>query len=186
MVPVEYVMTKLIFLFVLVFPSFTASQDLPAQPSVSKPADKRCDFSEIFRYEGWKIPGLKGATPKGNRVDLARFHGVFATELNAGKSDLILVAPECVDNTPGRLAVRTWPVRVLELWRFDFNGKVFAYAADYEPQSIVDGIPHQTLKLVSVLFYDVDGSGLFKIMKYDSPGPIHSLEVPEWAKKSST
>ncbi len=178
-------MRRLIFVLVLIFLSRSASQELTSQPYDSKPADKRCDFAEVFRYEGWRIPGLRGATPKGNRVDLARFHGVFATELNAGKSDLNLVAPEFVDNTPGRLAVRTWPVRVIELWRFDFNGRVFAYAADYESQSMVDGVPHQSMRLVSVLFYDVDGSGLFKIMKYDSLGPIHSLDVPEWAKKSS-
>jgi hypothetical protein len=181
----KYSLRRLAFVFAIVAPSLTFSQALPTQPAVSKSLNNRCEFSEVFENEGWKIPGVVGATANGNRASVVQFPGVFVTKLNAGTSALKLIAPECVDDTPGRLALRIRSVRVLEMLRLDFNGKVFAYAAEYEPQANEKGISHRTLEFISVIFYDVDGSGLFKVMKYDYHGPFHSLEIPQWAKKPS-
>jgi hypothetical protein len=145
--------------------------------------EKLCRFSEVYRREGWKIPGVSGAAPKGRRLALENLPGTFVTYLVAGKSEERIVLPDCQRDS-GRLTIREIPVRVLALSRVDFNGKVFAYTASYEPQTVLNGVPHRSMEVVQIVFYDVDGSGRFPIMKYDMQGLfINSPDVPDWAKR---
>jgi len=176
-------------LFALVIPLQTASQESPTQTPVPKSSEMStyslCYFSEVYQQDGWRMPGVVGAAPKGIRMSLTNIPGVFVTDLKAGKSDLKWTILACSRDIPGRLLARPKPVRVLKMERYDFKGKVFAYEADYEPQIVEDGVPHRTLEFVPVIFYDIDGSGLFRVMRYRRIVPPWSLEVPEWAKKSS-
>jgi hypothetical protein len=150
----------------------------------SEAVEKLCRFSEVYRAEGWKIPGVSGAAPKGGRLALQNLPGTFLTDLVPGKSDQRMVLPNCQQDFPGRLAIREAPVRVLAMSRVDFNGRVFAYTARYEPQTLVNGVPHRSMEFVQVVFYDVDGSGRFTVMKYDMQGLfLNSPDVPEWAKR---
>jgi hypothetical protein len=111
--------------------------------------------------------------------------GFFATPLKAAKSDLRLIMLGCSRDVPDRLVVRIVPVRVLEMWRLDFNGKVFAYGVQYEPQSESGGVLHRTLEYVQLIFYDVDGSGRFTVMRNQPTRLFQSLKIPEWAKRTS-
>jgi hypothetical protein len=175
-------MTKVLLLFLLLI-SQTAFQDLRAQLPTSESTEKHCNFSEVYREQGWTIPGASGAVPKGDRLTLSNIPGVFVTEMNAGKSDLSLMLFACPQDFPGRLTVRTSPVRVLAMSKFDFKGRVYAYAAQYEPQVVVNGSPQRSLGFVQVIFYDVDGAGLFKVMKFEYLHLLQAVEPPEWTKK---
>jgi hypothetical protein len=93
-----------------------------------------------------------------------------------------LVVLQCSPASPGRIDFRLRLVKVLELWRCDFQGRVFAYGARYEPQGVQGGKPYRTLESISVLFCDVDGSGKFVSMRYPSGLLFKTLEVPDWAK----
>jgi hypothetical protein len=168
--------------------STTPVADLSAQLPGSKAGDNRCQFSEMFRQDGWKIPGALGAVPKGTRLALSTspggaVPGVFVTEMEAGKSLSNLLMPTCWPDLSGRLIIRETPVRALQMSRVDYEGRVFAYVVCYEPQSKEDGSPRRTLGFVQVVFLDVDGSGSFTVMRYDYRGLfLASPDVPEWAK----
>jgi hypothetical protein len=168
------------------------AQRADAQCSESNPAEKQCGFSEMYRPEGWKIPGRSDAVPKSERMSLKTspggvVEGVFVTEMKA-KSISNLLLPECSHESPGRLSLSSVTVRVLKMWKVDFNGKVFAYVVDYEPQFIQSGHPHPTLCFVSVVFIDVDGSGFFKVLRYNLPlqkSFLFSPDIPQWARQAS-
>lgn len=157
-----------------------------------------CAFSEIYRKTGWRIPGVVGSQearlesmemqvpgfPPSEKSPIARaalstMPGVFVTRMKAGDSNLEIELPYCSLSEPGRLVVgETKAVTVEHLWKFDFNGKVFAYGLDYvvrtNPPSLAFG---------QVLFYDRDGTGIFSVAKRPKPSLFRSLEVPEWAKR---
>jgi len=162
------------------------------QPAPILHSNVQCGFSEVYQRDGWRIAGLSGATDGGPRAALTLHtegkedeskQGIFVTSLNAGKLDLRLTVLQCSQDFPARLVIRVVSVRVLEMWRFDFDGKIFAYGARYEPQTVPRrGVPHSTLEYVQVVFYDVDGSGRFTVMQYQNSRLFQSLEVPEWAK----
>jgi hypothetical protein len=173
---VENVITKLALLFLLIVPS------LPAQPSISKPAHNRCDFSEVYRAEGWKIPGLSGAKAKTRPASLSNHPGVFLTDLNPGESETELMMPRCPLGSPGRLAIETRPIKVTEIWKIDFGGKVFAYEIAYTDQKIGKDGRINLLSGGRVIFFDTDGSGSFAVMKYTAHIVGAEIEVPPWAK----
>lgn len=181
------------FFFLITMTLQAASQDhSPAQVQRSWSSEEKCGFSELYQWEGWKIPGLSGASSKEARVPLvSHTEGVegnvtseiFVTPLNAGKSDLQLTVLQCSRDFPDRLVVRFVRVKALEMWQFDFNKKVFAYGVRYEPQIATGGIPHGTLEYLQVIFYDIDGAGRFTAMRYQNTRLFQSLKVPEWVKR---
>jgi hypothetical protein len=162
-----------------------------AQVPTSKAGEMACQFSEMYRSEGWKIPGRSGAVPKGSSFALSVspggvIPGVFVTEMKSGKALSNLLFPKCSPDSPGRLIVREGPVRVLHMSKVDYQGRVFAYIVEYEPQIVESGKPTRTLGFVQVVFLDTDGSGRFSVMKYDDRGFfLASPDVPEWAKRPS-
>jgi hypothetical protein len=167
-------------------------QRTDAQCGGSSPAEKQCGFSETYRPEGWEVPGLSGAVPKSERMSLkispgGIVEGVFVTEMKA-KSISNLLLPRCTQEHLGRLSIESLTVRVVNMWKVDFKGKVFAYVVDYEPQIMEKDGPHGTLCSISLVFLDVDGSGRFKVMRWNQPlrkSFLFSPEIPDWAKQSS-
>lgn len=110
--------------------------------------------------------------------------GVFVTEMKA-MSITNLLLPRCSQESPGRLSLTSVAVRVLKMRRVDFNGKVFAYVVDYEPQITESNGTHRTLCLLSVVFMDIDGSGLFKLLRYNGTlrkSFLFSPDIPQWAR----
>jgi hypothetical protein len=180
-----HLMLRIILYILIVVPFFLVRAEPLAHLLSSEPSEKQCGFSELFRPEGWKIPGISGAVPKGKAFALASVPSISILDMQAGKSDRNLLLPMCSRDFPGRLIIRATPVRVLAMSRVDFKGKVFAYTAQYEPQTEADGVPHRSLEYTQVVFYDVDGSGRFSVMKYDMKGLfLRSPDVPEWAMRA--
>jgi len=188
-----------------------AGQDHPAtSPASQKPTVSQCAFSEVYRAGGWTIPGLHGSVPKGPRaavvfrtegVEESKASGIFATPLKAGKTDSRLTVLQCSPmlperfyvsgrlnalerlNAPGRLIARVLTVKVMEMWRFDLENRVFAYGVTYEPQLMTPNGLRGSLELITVLFYDPDGAGKFTVMKFSEYTIFRSLEVPDWVKR---
>jgi len=178
-------MTRFLPLFVLTMALLAAGGDsLPAQSSNPESGEKGCGFSEAYLQQGWSMPGVPGAVPKGDRLSLSNRPGVFVTEMKPGKSDFTLTVLQCSLDSPGRLVVRPLHVKVLALWRFDVDRRVFAYGVQYEPQYVVGGLSSGSLEYVQAIFYDVDGSGRFTVMRYDNARMFGSLQVPEWVKRA--
>jgi hypothetical protein len=157
---------------------------------VAKPTHTECEFSEAHQPGGWKIPGLSKAVPTSQRLSLETspggvVPGVFVTELKA-KSISTLVLPKCSREFAGRLSLLSMTVKVLKMSKVDFNGRVFAYVVDFEPQFQASDGPRGTLGFISVVFLDVDGSGRFTVMRYNrQPTFLFSPEIPEWARRAS-
>ena len=189
-------MRVLTLVFLLVAMTLQAASQDQSSAHVQRPwsSKEECGFSEVYQQGGWKIPGLSGAVPKEPRVPLV-FHtegmeasvtpGIFATSLHAGKSDLQLTILQCSRDLPDQLVVRIVPVKVLEMWRLDLDGRVFAYGVRYEPQLASGGALHGSLEYVQVIFYDTVGSGHFASMRYQNAHLFQSLNVPGWAKRPS-
>jgi hypothetical protein len=160
-----------------------------------------CGFSEIYRPSGWRIPGVVGSSEKimkskeielpgilpppqqrVARASLSNIPGVFATQMQPGNSDLKIPLPYCSPDYPGRLiSDESKPVRVLQLWRFDFNGKVFAYGIEYTPAT-----NPPILAFGQVLFYDLDGTGTFTVARIPKVYFFAAVEVPKWAKEGAS
>ena len=71
-------------------------QAVDAQLLESKSAEKQCDFFEIYRPEGWNIPGRSDAAPKSRRMSLqtspgGAVKGVFVTEMKANSASTLLL-----------------------------------------------------------------------------------------------
>jgi len=152
------------------------------QPALSDRAETRCGFSEVFQWDGWKIPGLRGASQTKERYVFPDAPGVTASRLVPGRSVTKLPILRCASSSSGRIEFRLRYVKVLELWRCEYHGRVFAYAAEYEPQVMEKGILHPLLESVLVLFYDLDGTGEFASMRYASGLLFKALDVPDWVK----
>jgi len=180
---------RIVFLSAVI--AVVVSVDTAARVSPSDRGEMLCQFSEIYRPEGWKIPGRSGAAPMGNRFALSvspggAIPGVFVTKMKGGRSLSTLLLPKCSQDSPGRLIIRSTPVRVLEMSKVDYQGKVFAFIVQYEPQTVESGVVTRTLGFGQVVFLDTDGSGSFQVMRYDDRGLfLASPEIPGWAKRVS-
>lgn len=173
---------------------FACQDRLSAQTGSPASAGQQCSFSGVYQQGGWTIPGLSGAVPSGPRAALVyrvdgiedpKVAGVFSTTLKAGNSHSNLTLLRCSPDASGQLIARFLPVKVLEMRRFDFNGKVFAYGINYEVELMGPGGLRSSLEYVPVVFYDTDGTGHFTLLKYATGSMFRSLEVPEWTKKLS-
>jgi hypothetical protein len=141
-----------------------------------------CSFSEAYRAEGWKIPGLLGAKKKTERASLSTHPEVFATMLDPGESEVELMSPKCPREFPGRLTLDTQPIKITELWKFDIAGKVFAYGVKFTHQAIENGVRINRLAVSQLIFYDTDGSGSYTLLKYPQRTILVSIDVPAWVK----
>jgi hypothetical protein len=127
---------------------------------------------------GWLVPGLNDASTKVLDARV-KMEGVpddtrmDVLESRKPKGTVTLVS--CPANQLGRLEVRSQEIRVLELWRFKRNGRIFAYRVNA-------GLSAGDIALgaaVELLFYDPDGSGQFTIQRYiDDRKPW--LIIPNW------
>src|ERR1700730_4695786 len=123
-----------------------------------QPAEKvpppTCSFSELYRKDGWVIPGLDGATKK-ERVAIPDRAGVYKTTLEPTKRASTIRVFRCSQEHGGRLEIEDISMGIEYLSSFDVGGRVFAYSLSYG----VDGIAASWL----VMFYDLDGSGRFTL-----------------------
>ncbi len=167
--------------FVLVFSSGSIGKS-----SAPSQTPCLCQFSSILKNDGFDVPGVDGAVPKSPR---ARYKSdnlqeiVYATMMKPGGEPSNIIWLHCARDLPGVTQIQTIDVEVLQLWKFDVDGKVFAYGLT----AGWVGREDKTGKLVRLgtaedkLFYDTDGSGKFKLMK-NADFPFF-IEVPRWVLK---
>jgi hypothetical protein len=157
---------------------------LPCIASSQQPTDKepvRCGFLDMYREEGWTIPGLKNSTTK-YRGAFKNLPGIFVTELLPSETETKVLQIYCSAKHPGSLEIKDLPIRVLHLTAYEFNGHVFAYGVSYEKEEIENGTRVPLGAASGMIFYDIHGSGRFTICKSAKwpfiPDPPASWAVP--------
>jgi hypothetical protein len=76
---------------------------------------------------------------------------------------------QCSEKAPDSIEIiENAPIRIYALWKFDFEGRVFAYRVQYAPESMFRGKRVEMASMTSVFFFDPDGSGKFSLLKYQN------------------
>jgi hypothetical protein len=157
-----------------------------SQRSDNIEATDKCKFLEVFRKDGWTVPGVLGAKSN-QRASVTNLPGVFLSQLEPVESETSLTEMLCKSNQTGRIEVNDHqPIKILQLWSFDFGGAPFAYRLEYEYEVIHDGKRSEIMSASVVWFYDLDGSGRFTSMRRaEIQGPSWLMPdfVPDWAKR---
>jgi hypothetical protein len=171
-------------LILVALPSGTAcSQNAPKDNQTPG-----CSFSEIYRKEGWVVPGLDGAKAKSQRSKLGSMPGVFVTKLDPVQPESNLTEVWCPPDHPGRVEVDLEPVKIVDLWSYDFGGRVFAYRVLYARERVQnDGTREDTGTVIALYFYDVEGTGRFTSIFGAKPGVGYFAPdfMPEWVKNAA-
>ena len=133
----------------------------------------KCDYSELYKKEGWTIPGVDGAQKKW-RAPIQEKAGVYRTELQPSRRAAKMQSFLCSREHVGRMEIEDRDIGVLGLSSFDFGGHIFAYDLIYG----VDGIGAEWF----VRFYDLDGSGRFALRRSETNRLVPDL-IPDWVKR---
>lgn len=165
-------MPRLAFTIILLSFGFTAP--FPQQPA-PKTAVPTCSFSEIYKADGWTIPGLLNAKVK-YRAPYQNVPGVFVTEFLPLEPETTITNVRGSYSVSGRLMIQDAPIRILKLRGWEYEGRLFAYSVEYEIQAMENGARVALGAATAVMFYDVDGSGLFKVRK---PGGSRPFGIPD-------
>lgn len=152
----------------------------PAQSSTSPP----CSFTEVYKKDGWTVPGLNGAEAKKTRTKLSNLPGVFVTMLQPTKSETYFQHLWCPSDHIGRIEIEDAPIKVLDLWSYDVDGRLFAYRVSYAREAVNNGVRSELAADSTVFFYDVDGAGRFSVLRSASlgPGAYAPAFIPDWAR----
>ena len=162
-------------------PSASSQEKSDADPS-------SCNISEVYRDGGWAVPGLKGAKAKSRRGPLVFHRGtelvmpeVSITVLTPGESQSTFTYYRCSPDHRGRLETGEYPIGILQMFKFDLDGRVFAYLVHFGRERFENGKRVDFGTESQFMFYDLDGSGRFTLRRYSkSPAPEF---IPEWAHK---
>jgi len=161
----------------------------PQRPA-PKAETPNCTFSEVYKKDGWTVPGVHGAKVK-ERANLRNLPGVFVSILEPAEPQTNIPEITCPQDHPGRLDIKVdAPIRILNLWSFDLGGQVFAYRVEYAEETIYNGERHELAAATSVFFYDLEGSGRFTVLDGGKGVEGHSIGylpsfIPDWAKNSA-
>lgn len=157
------------------------------QQPAQKDASQVCSFAEIYRKDGWTVPGLDGAKVKSQRARLSNLPGVFVTMLQPAEPETFFQNLGCPQDHPGRIEIENAPIKVLDLWSFDVGGRVFAYRISYAREAVNNGVRSELAAASTVFFYDADGSGLFTVVRGGTMGvgSFAPAYIPDWAKSST-
>jgi hypothetical protein len=123
----------------------------------------------------------KGKNPRKPYSDIP---GVFATRLVPKQTETTITVLWCSRDDVGRLQIENEPIGVISLWAFDFDGHVFAYSVRYVMEWISKGSRRQLGGESQAIFYDLDGSGHFTLMRGPG-GPCVPTVIPDWVKKGT-
>ncbi len=160
---------------------FLACGSLLAQKSANAAATPACNITEIYRADGWTIPGLQGAKPLGPRRVLVNIPYVFITPLKPGNSPSMFAYYFCSPGHSGRLEIMEFPIGVYRLFSFDVDGRVFAYYIEFVRERFENGTRVDVGAVSMAMFYDLDGSGRFTLRRVSSMSVPEF--VPDWVRK---
>lgn len=144
-----------------------------------------CNFSGIYRQDGWTIPGMPPAKAESLRKPLiASMPSVFVTSLTPGESQTTITEIGCSRDHTGSIEIKERPIGVIWLLSLDYAGRVFAYCVRYGAERIDHGTRVDAGTESYVMFYDLDGSGKFTLRKGGNRGPVPDF-IPDWVKKGA-
>ncbi len=139
-----------------------------------------CAIRELFKEGGWDIPGLPGATVQGRSA--AGQNGELLVEaLTPGSPAASVMMVTCAPGDPERILIRDQAVNVQKLQRVSMQGRTFAYRVAAEDVGVDRGARVALGSSEILMYYDLDGSGLFKLREYASSVP-YKFRVPDWVK----
>jgi hypothetical protein len=142
---------------------------------------RQCSFAEVFNPVGWEIPGLSGSkiVRSDIRYETNAPGDVFMDTLDPDGARAVLLLLMCDSNHVGRLEAREQPIAIKTLIRFRWGQRVFGYkvVADWADVQSGKWVPVGMTEIL--VYYDVDGSGKFKVRR---GAELFKLEVPEWVK----
>ncbi len=148
-------------------------------------------ITQIFNEDGWEIPGLRDARIKpGTKTGPASYsvemsHGATSTLLVPKLPDKLYDVPIItIDSAKQRIVYRKRRYKVIELRRFEVNGKPYCFQVSgmifsEDPRTKVGGWAGE----IEFLYFDESGSGVWTIM---DPHGLVLPEIPkppEWALK---
>lgn len=146
-------------------------------------AESSCGVKELFKDDGWEIPGLSGATVQDRALPRQGGETVAETLTPITPAASVMIV-SCVPAEPGPILIRDQAVNVQGLRRYSILGHTFAYRVIAEDVG-VHGEERVALGSAEILmYYDLDGSGLFKLREYASRIP-YKFRIPEWVKPSA-
>ena len=140
-----------------------------------------CGFSEVSKAQGWVVPGLKGAIVKTRRAPVSGLSGIFSTSLKPGTAPWTTTLVRCSQSQKGRIEITEEPINVEEIGRFDIRGRPFLYRVLFTREVIERGKRLDVGASSGLCFYDPDGLGQFRVMRFDFFSPIAS-SLPDWVK----
>src|ERR1700719_3769691 len=135
-----------------------------SQQSIPKPTSPTCSFSEIYKADGWTVPGLLNASVK-KRGTFSNIPGVTVTIFEPAQTESTITAIQCSRDDGGRLEIEKLPIRILELSAYEYLGRTYAYGLSYEKQAIQNGTRVPLGAASGFLYYDLSNSGRFTVRK---------------------
>ena len=151
--------------------AFSQTSTLPAQCN---------EVREIVKPGGWDIPGISETQVK----NTARFatdedKNIMVTILESKSPTGVFTYMSPMRGVPNRYILREQPVRVREIRRFEKYGKVFAYRID----AVYVAVSGRDLAAETpLLFYDLDGSGRFQVLRFSAGDFPFKLIIPYWVR----
>ncbi len=167
-------------IFMIILIVIGSANAYPQQPPTGA-VTPACSFFEIYRKDGWTVPGVHGAKEKIHRAAFHNIPGVFVTVLEPLDRESTITQIWCPHDHTGRIEIEDLPIKILDLWAFDYAGRVFAYGISYGNEAIEDGTRVQLGSASAVIFYDLDGSGRFSLRK-GTNYPLMPDTIPDWVK----
>ena len=148
----------------IVFALTLTGLGFPQHPENTRQAPG-CDFSEVYRKDGWAIPGLRNARFR-SRAKFQNIPGVVAISLSPIEPETAITQVSCDREHAGRIEIEELPIRILDLTGYEYEGRIFAYGVSFEKQVLQNGSRVPLGAASGALFYDNDGTGVFSIYKY--------------------
>jgi hypothetical protein len=146
---------------------------------------------DAFNPDGWTVPGISKTELKtrakwggSTSPPLPKSAEVYLDVLESKAPEGSFAVVSCIDDKSGLVTIREQEVDVTDdIWQFEMNGSVFAY-------KVIGGwaskdVNNRRVRLgaaETLLFFDPDGCGRFKVMRYADGDWPFTLIVPDWVR----
>jgi len=146
---------------------------------------------EAFNPTGWTVPGIAETETKTPRAEwggttsptLTKSEKVYLAILKSKAREGSFALVSCMEEKSAQARVRQQEVDIdYDIWRFEMNGTVFAYRVI---GGWASGRGSERVRIgtaTTLLFYDPDGCGQFKMMRYSDSDRSFELIVPDWVR----
>ena len=142
-----------------------------------------CQYSELYKKEGWFVPGREGAKSTRARTAVSGKMDIYFTVLQPARRESTIQVYRCSREHIGRLEIEDITMGIGYISSFDVGGRVFAYSLTYGVNATDIGTQVPVAAVWSVKFYELDGSGRFTLRRSERNRIVPEL-VPGWVKRA--